>query len=380
MLERVDVDAVVIGAGAVGLACGAKLVEAGISTVVLEAGATHGSGNSSRNSEVIHVGLYYPFGSLKHRLCIRGQDLLYRHLQERGIAHRRCGKIVVACSQDELASIEGLYERARRNDVKDATLIGMAALRECEPDVKGVGGLLSASTGIFDSHSYMSGLVMEIEGGGGIVACHSPVEHVSVEPHGFDVIVGGKQGFAVSGRILVNSAGLHAQTVAQAIDGLDPDTIPPLFMAKGSYFRLRGKSPFGRLVYPAPTNGGLGIHATIDLSGGTRFGPDVEWLEAGTSPSQVDYAVDDRRKTTFEDAIRRYWPNLPADALQPDYSGCRPKLSGPAATAADFMIQTEARHGIRGLVNLYGLESPGLTSSLAVAEYVLQQLQAAGDA
>jgi len=375
-----DFDCIVIGAGAVGLACAAALGRAGRSVLVLEEAPLVGSGISSRNSEVVHGGLYYPTGSLKHRLCIRGRRLLYDFCEETGVPFRKCGKIIVATTQAELPAIEGLAARARENGVEGARMLGRAELREMEPEVTAVGALLSPETGIFDSHAFMTALVARIEAQGGHVALRTPFDRASRETEGFRVRTGGADATEVTTGALVNSAGLFATAVATRIEGLGRETIPPLRLARGCYFGLSGRAPFRRLVYPAPVDGGLGVHATIDMAGRVRFGPDVEWLPPDVTPDAAGYHVAPERALSFYEAVRRYWPGLPDGALTPDYAGIRPKLSGPGAPAADFLIQTRAGHGVPGLVNLYGIESPGLTSSLAIAELVAQDIAPAARA
>lgn len=367
-----DIDAVIVGAGAVGLACAANLAQRGLSVVVLEKTLTIGSGTSSRNSEVIHAGLYYPTGSLKHRLCIAGRRKLYQFMAERGVAHKRCGKLIVATNDAEQAQIEALYQRGLTNGVEGLTLISGAAAQRMEPALACTGAIFSAETGIMDSHGVMLALQGVLEDHGGAVAFGTAVDRVSPLPGGgFSVTT--SEGDTFGAARLINSAGLHAQAVARRIEGLAPEAIPPLILAKGSYFGCAGKPAFSRLIYPAPVDGGLGVHVTLDLMGRMRFGPDVEWLSE-TDPDRVDYAVDLKRADSFYAAIRRYWPGLPDGAITPDYAGCRPKLSGPGRPAADFLISGPPIHGLDGLVNLFGIESPGLTSALALAEEVAATL------
>ena len=369
-----DFDAIVIGAGVVGLATAAALGRAGLGTLVLERAGHIGDGISSRNSEVIHAGLYYPTGSLKHRLCLRGRHLLYDFLATAGLPVRKCGKIVVATAPSELPGLEALARRAEANGVEGIALLDGAGVRALEPEVTATAGLHSPETGIFDSHAFLLALLAQIEDRDGVLALHTPFLRAEAEPGGFRIVTGGEDPAEVTTRLLVNAAGLSACAVAAAIAGRDPATVPPLRFARGCYFGLTGRAPFHRLVYPAPVDGGLGVHATLDLAGRVRFGPDVEWLPAGTAETALDYRVDEGRAASFYAAIRRYWPALPAGALVPDYSGIRPKLSPPGAPAADFRIETEAHHGVPGLVNLMGIESPGLTASLALAEAVAEAL------
>ena len=362
------IDALVVGAGAVGLACAAELARRGREVMVLEAADCIGSGTSSRNSEVIHAGLYYPTGSLKHRLCVAGRRKLYDYIAARSVAHKKCGKLVVATDAAEEAQIAALYKRALANDVEGVSLLTGDAARGMEPNLVCVSALLSAETGIVDSHGYMLALLGEIEEHGGVLALNTPVlRGRALMGGGFELDVGGEAPASIACRTLINAAGLDAQRLARAIEGVPAEAIPPLVLAKGSYFGCAGKPAFTRLIYPAPVDGGLGVHLTLDLAGRMRFGPDVEWLDQH-DPAKVDYSVDPRRCESFYAAVRRYWPGMPDGALTPDYAGCRPKLSGRGAPAADFRIDGPERHGFEGHVNLFGIESPGLTASLAIAE------------
>lgn len=366
-----DFDATVVGAGAVGLACAAALGAAGMSVLVLEAEAIPGAGTSSRNSEVIHAGFYYPNGSLKHLLCVAGRRRLYPFLESHGVGHRKCGKLVVATTETELAAIETLAARAAENGVENMSLLSAEEARRLEPEVRSVGVLLSAETGIFDSHGYLQALEAEIAARGGLIAYRSPCLGAEPVAGGFRLTTGGADPATFTTTRLINSAGLFATALAARIQGLPPAAVPRLRLAKGCYFGLTGRSPFSRLVYPAPVDGGLGVHATLDLAGRVRFGPDVEWLPPERdSVEAIDYTVDLARAESFYAAVRRYWPALPDGALFADYAGCRPKLSGPGMPAADFAIAGPEAHGLAGLVNLFGIESPGLTASLAIAEEV----------
>jgi L-2-hydroxyglutarate oxidase LhgO len=370
-----DFDAAVIGAGAVGLACTAALGDSGMSMLVIEAEGGPGEGTSSRNSEVVHAGFYYPRGSLKHLLCVRGRRLLYPFLAVHRVSHRKCGKLVVATSQTELAAIERLAERAAENEVEGISLLTAAETTTLEPDVRSVGALFSAETGIMDSHGYMLALEARIAAADGLIAYRSPF--VDAEPinGGFRIRTGGDDPALFTAARLINSAGLAATRVAARIAGLRESAVPRLRLAKGNYFGLSGRAPFTRLVYPAPVDGGLGVHATLDLAGRVRFGPDVEWLDAEfDGPERLSFAVDPRRADSFYEAVRRYWPALPAGALFADYAGVRPKLFGPGQPAADFRIDGPETHELSGLINLFGIESPGLTASLAIAENVLSRL------
>jgi L-2-hydroxyglutarate oxidase LhgO len=365
-----DFDLAVIGAGAVGLAVAAEAAQRSLSVIVLEMHAIPGMGNSSRNSEVVHAGLYYPTGSLKHRLCVAGRRRLYDFLEDAHVPYRKCGKLVVATSDQELSAISGIFARAQANGVEGVELIDARAVARMEPEITAVGALWSPETGIFDSHAYMVALIARIEAHGGLVALRSPVARVVVRSHGFSIETGGTEPATITATRLVNSAGLMAPAVSSRIEGLDPVHIPQQRMAKGSYFGLTGRAPFTHLVYPAPVDGGLGVHSTLDLSGRVRFGPDVEWLADGMTPDEVDYAVNPTRADSFYAAIRRYWPGLKDGTLSADYAGCRPKLSRPGEPAADFVIQSQDTHGVAGFITLYGIESPGLTASLAIAEEV----------
>lgn len=375
MAHSFDADAAVIGAGAVGLACAAALARAGRSVLTLEAAARIGTGASSRSSEVIHAGLYYPTGSLKHRLCVEGRRRLYPYLAARGVAHRRCGKLIVAGAAADVARIEAIWRQGLANGVEDLELLDGDEARRLEPNLACVAALHSPHTGIFDSAGYMRALLGEIEAGGGAVALGAPVERITpLSGGGFEIAVGGAAAMRLRVGAAVNAAGLSAPAVARAIEGLDPAHVPRQRLAKGSYFSVSGRAAFSRLIYPAPVDGGLGVHLTLDLGGRMRFGPDVEWL-ATEEPEAIDLRVDPARAAAFAAAIRRYWPDLPAEALTPDYAGCRPKLSGPGEPAADFRIDGPERHGLCGLVNLFGIESPGLTSALAIAEAAAARLQ-----
>jgi L-2-hydroxyglutarate oxidase LhgO len=368
------IDAVVIGAGAVGLAVGRALAQAGHETVVLESQSGIGQGVSSRNSEVLHAGLYYAPGSLKARLCVRGQALLYDFCTRHGVPHRACGKLVVATAEDQHAALLAVQRRARANGAVVEAWTAAAA-RALEPELHCTAALWSPLTGIVDSHAYMLALQGDLERAGGAVAVKSPVRSwVALPGGGARLVVDAAEGpFEVEAGLVVNAAGLSACALTQALAGLLPVYQCPPRYAKGSYFTLAGRSPFRHLVYPAPVDAWLGVHVTIDLGGQARFGPDFEWLDT-TDPRQIDYAVNPARAAAFEAAIRRYWPGLPDKALQPGYSGVRPKIHGPGEATPDFRIQGPAQHGLRGIVNLLGIESPGLTASLAIAEDVLERL------
>ena len=365
-MERID--CAVIGAGVVGLAVARELALAGREVIVLEKADAIGTESSSRNSEVIHAGIYYPAGSLKARLCVTGKHLLYRYCGERGIPHARLGKLLVATTAAEIPTLEGYVRSAAANGVDDLEWLSVEQVAELEPEVRCVAALHSPSTGIVDSHALMQALQGDAENAGATIVFRSPVERGAAGDDGIDLQVGGAEPMAIRCRSVVNCAGLGAPGLAQAIAGLPHARIPRAHFAKGHYFTLAGRSPFRRLIYPMAEAGGLGVHVTLDLAGQARFGPDVAWIDG------IDYAFDDRRAGLFYAAIRRYYPGLPDGALQPGYTGVRPKIVGPGEPAADFVIDGPAGHGVAGLVNLFGIESPGLTASLAIAGEVAARL------
>lgn len=371
------IDVCVIGAGVVGLAIGRALAQRGLETVVLERADAIGTATSARNSEVIHGGLYYLRGSLKARLCVTGNPQLYAYCETHGVPHRRCGKLVVATDAAQRAELQRLEAQARANGVSDLQWLDAPALRALEPALHGVAALLSPSTGIVDSHALMVSLQGGLERHGGAVALCSPVLSMAHAGDAHVLQVGGEAPSELSARIVVNAAGLWAPDLARQHAGQDARRLPQARYAKGSYYALSGRAPFSRLVYPVPEPGGLGVHLTLDLAGQARFGPDVEWISPA-SPDEIDYRVNPARAKGFHAAIRRYWPALPDDALQPAYSGVRPKLqwSGEdgSAPSHDFVIDGPADHGIPGLVQLFGIESPGLTASLAIADEVSARL------
>jgi len=363
-----QVDAVVVGAGVIGLAVARALAERGLETLVLESEAQIGTGVSARSSEVIHAGLYYPAESLKARLCVAGRHALYDYCGSRGIAHRRCGKLVVATSAGQDVELQALQQRAATNGVDGTQLLSRAEAIAMEPQLACTAALWSPPSGIVDSHGLMLSLQGDLERAGGAVAVVSKVDRIVCgSPH-----VVSAAGTRIAARIVVNAAGLGAPALTLRTDGLAPEFQPRAFFAKGHYFALAGRAPFSRLIYPLPEHAGLGVHLTLDLGGQARFGPDVEWVEP--ADGVLDYQVDASRAAGFEAAVRRYWPALPTGALQPAYSGVRPKLVGPGSAAADFRIDGPDAHGIDGLVNLLGIESPGLTSCLALADEVMSRL------
>jgi L-2-hydroxyglutarate oxidase LhgO len=357
------VDAIVIGAGVVGLAVARALAVRGRETLILESHAHIGTQTSSRNSEVIHAGIYYPRGSLKASLCVAGRDLLYRFCEQNGVPHRRCGKLIVATSEEQRSMLASIQAAARANGVSLTALDREEALR-LEPDLFCVAALHSPLTGIIDSHAYMLALLGQAEAHGATLALSSEVNRMRLEADGGVLVGVNGETASLVARVVINCAGLNAPQVAQRIEGFDKEWIPHAYFAKGTYFSFAGRSSFQHLIYPVPEAAGLGVHLTLDLAGRPRFGPDVEWID------EPNYDVDTRRAETFYAAIRRYWPALPDDTLQPAYAGIRPKISGPTEPASDFRIDGPAQHGAPGIVNLFGIESPGLTASLALADYI----------
>ncbi|WP_283105369.1 NAD(P)/FAD-dependent oxidoreductase [Pseudomonas moorei] len=364
----VDVDSVVVGAGVVGLAVARALAMSGREVVLVEAGAGIGVGISSRNSEVIHAGIYYPGGSLKAQLCVEGKQRLYAFCDERGVRYQRLGKLIVASDDAQRLALQALLGQGRRNGVDDLQWLDADQARELEPALSCVAALWSPSTGIVDAHGLMLAFQADAEARGASLAFQTPLLSARCIEQGFELHMGGAEPMTLSCRELINCAGLSAPQVASQIEGLASQHVPVAHLCKGSYFSFSGRAPFRHLVYPAPESAGLGVHMTLDLGGQARFGPDVEWVD------EVDYRVAPHRADGFYQAIRRYWPGLPDHSLQPAYSGIRPKISGPNDPAADFRISGPTEHGVPGLVNLFGIESPGLTSCLALAGHVLRQL------
>lgn len=366
-MDSYDIDTVVIGAGVVGLACARALALAGHEVMILEKNPVFGEETSARNSEVIHAGIYYDTGSLKARLCVEGRRRLYEFCEARSVPYRRCGKLIVAADESEVPKLEGIAERAAANGVDDLVLLSRDEALEMEPALDVEGALHSPSTGIVDSHALMLAMLGEAEAHDAQLVTSSGVQSGEVLADGRIALVVGDMRLVA--RHVVNAAGLWAQSVSRRIEGVE--AVPPLALVKGCYFSLTGRAPFTHLIYPAPTQGGLGVHLGLDLGGRAKFGPDVEWLDT-TDPATLDYSVDPAREPLFYQAIRRYWPGLPDGALSADYSGVRPKITG--ATYPDFVIQGPAEHGLEGHVMLYGIESPGLTSSLAIADEVVAAL------
>jgi L-2-hydroxyglutarate oxidase LhgO len=373
-----QVDAVVVGAGVVGLATGRALAQRGLDTLVLESETAIGTGVSSRNSEVIHAGLYYPAGSLKARLCVQGRQMLYAYCESHGVAHQRCGKLVVATDAGQADGLDLLMKKAAANGVHDLQRLSAAEAMAIEPQLACTGAILSPSTGIVDSHGLMLALQGDLEAAGGSVAFSSPVESIRCEDRhhqGLHVLhVGGDEPMELAARYVVNAAGLWAPKLAAATEGLGRAHVPTAHFSKGCYFSLAGRAPFSRLIYPLPQDAWLGVHLTLDLGGQARFGPDAQWLPDEVAEQPLDYTVDPRRAAGFYADVRRYWPGLPDGALQPAYSGIRPKIHTPDQPAPDWRIDGAAEHGVPGLVNLFGIESPGLTSCLAIADEVARRL------
>jgi len=356
------VDGAVIGAGLVGLATARALALAGREVVILEAEDAIGTHTSSRNSEVIHAGIYYPQGSLKARACVAGRERLYAYCAERGVPHRRCGKLIVATDAAQEEDLEGIRRKAHANGVTDVAPVSLAQVHAWEPELRAVAALHSPSTGIIDSHALMLSFLGDAENAGAMLALKSPLERAQVRPDGIALWVAGAD--PVLAGTVVNCAGLRAPSLARRVEGYPAELAPRELYAKGNYYTLERRAPFSRLVYPVPEPGGLGVHVTLDLGGRARFGPDVEWVDA------IDYRVDPARAERFYAAIRRYWPGLPDGALAPGYAGVRPKISARGEPAADFVVQGPGEHGVPGLVHLFGIESPGLTASLALADDV----------
>ena len=359
------VDCVVVGAGVIGLAVARKLAQAGREVIILEAAEAIGTVTSSRNSEVIHAGIYYPAGSLMARMCVAGKSALYDYCRDHGIPHRNCGKLIVATTPSETEKLQSIRAHAEANGVNDLQVLSGDAARALEPALNCDAALLSPSTGIIDSHAYMLALRGDAEAAGAVSALSTRrlLRAKAIEGR-IELDAGGDAPMTLECSLLVNAAGLAASAVARSIDGMPIELIPRAYLAKGNYFSCNARAPFSHLIYPVPEPGGLGVHLTLDMAGQARFGPDVEWVDA------IDYAVDPARAERFYPAIRRYWPTLPDGALMPSYSGIRPKIVPPAVAVQDFLIQGPRDHGVEGLINLFGIESPGLTSSLAIADHV----------
>lgn len=359
-------DCIIIGAGVIGLAAARSLAMSGREVFILERLESIGNEASSRNSEVIHAGIYYSPGSLKAKLCVRGKELLYNYCGERGIGHNRIGKLIAASDESELPELKRLMAQARENGVHDLVWMNRNDVREVEPELNCLAALLSPSTGIMDSHSLMEEFLGDARDGGAELVLNTRVEGGRIADGGIVLEVGGQEPMTVQSRTVINCGGTHAPNVAHSIEGIPAGSIPPSYMCKGNYFALSGSVPFKHLIYPIPGDHSLGIHLTFDLAGKARFGPDTQWVDS------ADYAVDSQRTDIFRKSIKKYWTGLPDGGLEPDYSGIRAKITGPDEKAADFMIQGPETHGVPGLVNLYGIDSPGLTASMAIAEEVVK--------
>jgi L-2-hydroxyglutarate oxidase LhgO len=360
------VDCVVVGAGVIGLAVARRLARSGREVIVLEEAEGIGTVTSSRNSEVIHAGIYYPAGSWMARMCVAGKQALYRYCDEHGIPYRNCGKLIVATTQAETENLQSIRAHAEANGVTDMQILSGEAARTLEPALNCDAALLSPSTGIIDSHAYMLALRGEAEAAGAAFAFYTPLERARATADRIELEAGGEAPMSLACDLLINAAGLGAPAVARSIEGMPIELIPAPYLAKGNYFSCSARAPFSHLIYPVPEPGGLGVHLTLDMAGQARFGPDVEWID------RIDYAVDPARAEKFYPAIRKYWPTLPDGALMPSYSGIRPKIVPPAVARQDFLMQGPRDHGVAGLINLFGIESPGLTSSLAIADHVAE--------
>jgi L-2-hydroxyglutarate oxidase LhgO len=363
-MERVDV--VVVGAGVVGLACARALAQAGREVLVVESEAGIGMGTSSRNSEVIHAGIYYPTGSLKAFHCVRGKKLLYDYCAERGIGHLRCGKLIVATTQEQLPKLAVLKDTAVRNGVGDLEYLTQAQACALEPQLRCVGALSSPSSGIVDSHALMLSYQADLEASGGLCVFKTSINRADCTDGGVVLHTTGGEAMSMRARLLVNCAGLHAQQLARRMNGFPAAQVPPTYYAKGNYFSLAGRAPFSRLIYPVPEQAGLGVHLTIDLGMQARFGPDVQWID------EPDFDVDPGRAAAFYAEIRKYWPALRDGSLQPAYAGIRPKIQAPGEPALDFRVVGPGDHGVPGVIQLFGIESPGLTGSLSIAAQVAE--------
>src|SRR5882724_7558195 len=358
------VECVVVGAGVIGLAVARRLAQAGREVIILEAAEGIGTVTSSRNSEVIHAGIYYPAGSLMARMCVSGKRALYQYCADHDIPHRNCGKLIVATTPKETEKLQSIRAHAEANGVDDMQLLSGEAARALEPALNCDAALLSPSTGIIDSHAYMLALKGDAEEAGTAYAFHTPLLRAQADAGRIEIETGGDAPMTLACNLLVNAAGLGAPALARSIEGMPIGLIPCAYLAKGNYFSCSARAPFSRLIYPVPEPGGLGVHLTLDMAGQARFGPDVEWVDA------IDYIVDPARAERFYPAIRKYWPMLPDGALMPSYSGIRPKIVPPAVARQDFLMQGPRHHGVPGLIHLFGIESPGLTSSMAIADHV----------
>ena len=364
-----QIDCAIAGAGAIGLAIARELAQAGREVIVLEAEEAFGRGVSSRSSEVIHAGMYYTPGTLRAKLCVEGKWLLYDFLKKHDVAHNNCGKLIVAHDDADIPTLEKIMKTGAINGVDDMTMLSGNQARRLEPELGGVAAILSPSTGMMDSHGLMLALLGEAENASATLVTNSPVMGGRVGGNQIEIDVGGTDPMTLGCNLFINSTSLNAPSVAASLEGLDKKHVPKAYYGKGSYFSMAGKAPFSHLIYPCPTVGGLGAHLTIDVAGQSRFGPDVEWVD------KPDYVVDPKRAEDFYALVRRYWPGLPNGVLQPAYAGVRPKIVPPETATQDFRIDGPDAHGIPGLINLFGMESPGLTSSLAIGRYVLKMVK-----
>jgi L-2-hydroxyglutarate oxidase LhgO len=362
------VDTVVVGAGIVGLACARHIAKAGFSTLVIEREDSFGTGTSSRNSEVIHAGLYYRPGSLKATMCRSGRDMLYEYCASHQIPHRQVGKWIVATDATQEDRLQAIGRNAKANGCDEVRWVEKAEVVRTEPALRAINVLSSPRTGIVDSHSLMLSLLGGLEDAGGNVVYKTSIKSVCAKDNGFSIHLDDEEGTCIRSNRLLNASGLRATEFAKCIEGLGEEFIPETTFAKGSYFSYAARSPFQRLIYPVPEAAGLGVHLTLDMAGRARFGPDVEWID------ELDYRVDESKREQFHQAISTYWPDCEIGKLIPDYSGVRPKIRLTSGLADDFVVHTESVHGIRGLVNLFGIESPGLTSCLSLADYIYEQL------
>ena len=370
-MERVD--CVVVGAGVIGLAIAREMALQGRETILLERESAFGTVSSARNSEVIHAGIYYPKDSLKAKFCVEGNRLLYEYCRDHQVGTQRYGKLIVASDEKQMDDLHGIFYRAQQNQAREISLISAKEANSLEPDLRVAAAIWSQTTGIVDSHAFMLSLLGGFEDAGGMVAYLTPLASAKVIAGGFELEVGGADAMRLQTRYLINCAGMSAPTVAKKIEGLAENMIPRAYFAKGNYFSLVGKSPFKHLIYPVPEPGGLGVHLTLDMAGQAKFGPDVEWLDIDAE-EQINYAVDPKRGDRFYAAIRQYWPGLKDGTLQADYSGVRAKIVSKDQPAGDFRIDGPEEHGIEGLYNLFGFESPALTSSLAIAKHLHKRM------
>lgn len=376
VMTQFNVECVVVGAGVVGLAVARALADQGKEVVLVEQERSIGCGISSRNSEVIHAGIYYPKDSLKAALCVEGKALLYQYCSDKHIPYQRLGKLIVAQNEVELSTLEAIKHHAQDNGVLDLSLLSKHAVNKLEPELNAVAALYSPSTGIVDSHAYMQQLQADFEGMGGQCIFNTRLKAIKFDNLGIhlmsDEVDTGSESTVLMAKECVNATGLDAVSFCQNVPGFPVEVLPKAFFAKGSYFSYQGRVPFEHLIYPVPVRGGLGVHLTLDLNNAAKFGPDVEWL---SERDGFDYHVDATKSQRFLDAIKQYWPGVDEAKLHADYSGIRPKISGPLDGAADFCIQDESIHGITGYINLFGIESPGLTASLAIAKRVVAYLR-----